>query len=698
MRQVLGMLIVLEFAAFAFASPTTPGTIKTYSTTQSIGIEWPITGDANHNAACSTQYRISGSSTWKKALPLFRVDMPSVFYGSSAYSKGPFNMFAGSILFLEQNTTYEVKLDILDPDGGSTSRTFSMKTRATPVLPTSGRTFHVATGSGGGDGSSGNPFKGMAAAEAQATAGDIFLLHAGSYGSYTFTKSGSANGQYIAWKAAGDGQVRFTKLSAASYLWIEGLTIANDNSSEIGLSSTNTSTDVVVIRNQISGYHYCICAGEASRAWYIADNVIVGNHAATESNIDGEGIQLFGQDHEVAHNSITYTSDAISCYGGTNCDFYGNDIFDISDDGIEPDYSYANIRAWENRITNAYNSAFSLQPMFGAPWYFVKNQIFGSTEPLKLRLVDRFLLAQNTFFTMRIWNQEFAQLLFSGTVKNNLWIYTGCGWGALWQAAPESLLTSQSRISPYYASYWKTDVDYNGFDWSGIGGSYYPFMWYDGSQNRNYSDVQNFSAAAGIERHGIRVNRDQIFQSYSTTYVSSSPCRYTAPVQYLTLKSGTNTAIDAGIAMPNINDGFTGSAPDLGAYECGVTPVHYGPRHLSVRGGQPAATACAPISSIGNIPNTTNNAVSAKEGIVHLSGMVGTLAYHLNRPASVKARILDQRGRTIREFEDRYQTEGTHRISMEGQGRTASEIPNGIYLLQLSIGSQSFGRKVVLVR
>ena len=37
-------------------------------------------------------------------------------------------------------------------------------------------------------------------------------------------------------------------------------------------------------------------------------------------------------------------------------------------------------------------------------------------------------------------------------------------------------------------------------------------------------------------------------------------------------------AIDAGCLLPNINDNFTGKAPDLGAYEAGVAISVYGPR------------------------------------------------------------------------------------------------------------------------
>ena len=39
-----------------------------------------------------------------------------------------------------------------------------------------------------------------------------------------------------------------------------------------------------------------------------------------------------------------------------------------------------------------------------------------------------------------------------------------------------------------------------------------------------------------------------------------------------------SVAVDRGIAIPNVTDGFTGDAPDLGALEVGADVPHYGPR------------------------------------------------------------------------------------------------------------------------
>ena len=57
------------------------------------------------------------------------------------------------------------------------------------------------------------------------------------------------------------------------------------------------------------------------------------------------------------------------------------------------------------------------------------------------------------------------------------------------------------------------------------------------------------------------------------------------PADYTTFWSGIDVAlgqnslaIDAGQALPNINDGFSGGAPDLGALEFGGAAPTYGVR------------------------------------------------------------------------------------------------------------------------
>jgi hypothetical protein len=43
------------------------------------------------------------------------------------------------------------------------------------------------------------------------------------------------------------------------------------------------------------------------------------------------------------------------------------------------------------------------------------------------------------------------------------------------------------------------------------------------------------------------------------------------------LRAGS-AAVDRGVVLNNVTDGFTGTAPDLGALEVGLPKPHYGPR------------------------------------------------------------------------------------------------------------------------
>ena len=60
----------------------------------------------------------------------------------------------------------------------------------------------------------------------------------------------------------------------------------------------------------------------------------------------------------------------------------------------------------------------------------------------------------------------------------------------------------------------------------------------------------------------IRIDHNTCFDNFDIP----NPPPASVPFQYLTLNSNCN-AVDAGIALANINDGYIGNAPDLGAFE-----------------------------------------------------------------------------------------------------------------------------------
>ena len=572
---ILFFCVLLSFSGTAVAaSNTSPGELRSYSTIYSIGLEWDIAigDDDNHNATCLTDFRKQGSAIWKEAMPLYRVDYLPVAPKNGVDNH--FNGFAGSVLFLDPGAAYEVRLRLSDPDGGVEERIVSISTNAVPTKPVNGRQFHVVPGTGGGDGSSDTPFAGIEAAQLQAQAGDIFLLHEGTYHGFADNNrilldiSGN-RGAYIIWQAAGDGFVIFDDPVRidADYIWLEGVHVRGhagvDN--EYGLLTYNSPQNVVIKGNRFTDLYYSIALNHGGEDWYIVDNVIVGDKDVVgapddSSSWGGEGIELqHTSGHTVAYNSISRVADGISS-PMHNTDIFRNEIFDTTDDGVEPDYGYANIRVWENRISNVRHNGFSFQPMNGGPWYFIRNQVAAPLEStLKLRQTSRVLLAHNIFVG---WNNALGNAwpsnvpgILTFESKNNIWISLDDDY--VW------VHTSGNSIG----SGWRTSLDYDGFDW---GNSAHAFKWGD---NDRYVTLEDFQDATGLQLNGIQINKETCFETFD---VPANP-PISMPFQHMTLKSSCN-GVDAGILLPNINDQFSGGAPDLGPFERGAPLPHYGPR------------------------------------------------------------------------------------------------------------------------
>ena len=181
--------------------------------------------------------------------------------------------------------------------------------------------------------------------------------------------------------------------------------IKNDPDQWWGIRDLSDSPSNVITRCKINYYNYgLIVKASGSNGWYIADNTIVGDKTnPLIMDLKGEGIYVENtSEHTICHNSITLTADGISCHRVRCCDIFNNDIYNVSDDGIEPDWSYANILVRQNRITNPLSAGFSFQPMFSGPWYFIRNQVMGTSSFIfKYRVVDRFLVAHNTFVSKK---------------------------------------------------------------------------------------------------------------------------------------------------------------------------------------------------------------------------------------------------------------------------------------------------------
>jgi hypothetical protein len=88
-----------------------------------------------------------------------------------------------------------------------------------------------------------------------------------------------------------------------------------------------------------------------------------------------------------------------------------------------------------------------------------------------------------------------------------------------------------------------------------------------------YSNLASFRQGTGLERNGVALTQP----IFLNTPPDSADYKRAASLLDFVLHDRSN-ALDQGIRLPNINDGYTGNAPDLGAIEHGARLPVYGVR------------------------------------------------------------------------------------------------------------------------
>ncbi len=552
--------------------PPRLGQLRTYATLHSIGIEW----STEQRGAVRVRFREEGNGNWQEGYPLYRIDYePPIPRGDGR--KDPFNGFAGSVMFLEPGQAYEVWLTLTDESGNLVDEgVVRVSTRTEPSIPEGAPRYHVVPGNGGGTGTEDDPYRGIAEAQDHAQPGDVFLLHAGEYQGFKngeiFLSKPGEEGRWIVWKAAEDGVV-FTDMVrvAASYIWIEGVHLRGDPNVEkqYGIKAYyGLQKRVVIKKNLLTDFYHGIEVYKGE-GWVITDNVIVGDKDLREClgpddeeihddngcpavTYTGEGIELFWTPgHTVAYNDISLTGDGIS-YPLENVDIFGNEIHDTTDDGIEGDYGYANVRIWQNRITNARHHGISFQPMNGGPWYVLRNQVATVRESaMKVKApLTRALVAHNLFLGWKnvITAQGYLGMQVLDSLNN---VYVSVDGRYIWEHYKDQGIVST--------------LDYDGFDWGGA-----PRAFQFGIHR--YVDLAELQADKNVELHGVVFDRNDCFETWNPKRPPEQ-----VPLEYLSLKAGC-PLVDAGTPLPNVGGAYSGSAPDLGPYERGQPLPHYGPR------------------------------------------------------------------------------------------------------------------------
>ncbi|MCX7014787.1 MAG: hypothetical protein NTW86_19940 [Candidatus Sumerlaeota bacterium] len=566
------LLAALAVCRAGFAEDAVrPGAlIEERPTLQRLGVRWTIVGDDNGNARVEVSYRKAGESAgggeWRRGLDLFRTT------GNWKPDKAPGageSLFAGSVFGLEENTDYELRLNLVDPDGGAAEKTLKMKTRATPRFDKPARVLHVVPGAGGGAGTEQDPWRGLEEADRNARPGDLFLVHQGAYKAPWTVANSGAEGTPIVWRASGDGEALIDGgeagaergISAAAGLhdvWFEGLSVRRVKWGIV----LHESVRCVVSRCKTRETEYGLTATRHSAErpcldLYVADNDMVGPSVWPRSKgiENARGIQVSGLGHVVCHNHIRGFADAIDTFDSPDCssiDIYRNDLEALTDDGIECDYSQHNVCCFENRMVNVFQG-ISEQPIHGGPVYIFRNVMRNvEKEPFKMHnSPSGALLFHNTSVKAGMPLLVMTNAPVSNFVtRNNLF---------LGGAAPYAFETT--------APMRNCDFAYDGF-----GGEWKTFLKWNGTKYVTMEEAAN----AGIYKNTVRVDPERVFAAGDMR--PQDPKVELAPATTDIRLAEGSAAIDAGERLFNINDDFAGQAPDLGAIELGRPVPHYGPR------------------------------------------------------------------------------------------------------------------------
>ncbi len=634
---------------------TSPGDFTVEpATLMSLGFEWKISGDDNRNASVDVIYRKVGDSQWHKSLPLMRQQReqigvaPGPGAATDAEPRYPLfkytaaNMFTGSILNLDPDTSYECRFTLADPDGvtGTAAKTVTVRTRKEPMPAEGGKTYHVYPV--GWDKPKQQPaFTGLMAAYYMGSAhfdyenafpprvqpGDVILVHAGLYvgdrqhymngaprpgylalgnlfdGTYYLTQSGTAE-KPIVIKAAGDGEVifdgagcqTFFNLMGANYNYFEGITFRNTNVAFLlGIKGIAGSSGFTLKHSKIYDVGRAVQADwSGSKNFYIADNIMIGRHDPNKMMSWTGAIWSKFPDYP----ELLSSEYAVKVYGQGHVVAYNyvahwHDGIDIATYGTPdgapndiPDRVPLAIDFYNNDIFNMGDNCFETDG--GARNIRVfRNRCFNSASGALS--VQPVFGGPVYFYQNLVYNSPTGSLKYiegsSGIYTyNNTIIGEGRAGPASNETFRNNLILAQGAFDPVFAITTYTNYttsDYNGFRPNpGVADS---FEWN--------------SPALGVAADFVTTPLTRRFKTMKEFSDATGQEKHSVLVDYdiftnvhkpdmtdpqhVYTTDGFDFRLKPGSAAIGAGieiPGITGSAPDLGAYETGVPIPHYGPR------------------------------------------------------------------------------------------------------------------------
>jgi len=352
-------------------------------------------------------------------------------------------------------------------------------------------------------------------------------------------------------------------------------------------------------------------------ASYVAVKVYGPGHVVAYNYVanfhDGIDIETYGNpDGSAAEGGPAYPPKAYWDRRPVAIDFYNNYMTNFHDNPFETDGGMHNIRVMRNLMLNSASHAFCNQPIIGGPAYWIRNVAYhlpgGST-----RLTGG--SAGVLFYNNTILSETAAQGASNVHWRNNLILgqnsspaifsintytnYSSSDYNGF-RPNPGAAVAFQWNSPPFSKA-----ADYSSLAGGGQGrgaggaagtgrgadaaaaagrgaapvGRGGPAVANRAIESRGFATLPEYGAATKQDQHSVLLDYDVFVKVARLDAQDRSRIQtvYKGEDLDFALRAGS-AAVDRGMKLPTVTDGFTGSAPDLGALEVGRPAPQYGPR------------------------------------------------------------------------------------------------------------------------
>lgn len=550
-------------------------------TPEQISMYLPVTGSLSALSG-TVRYRPTGSSSWAASHPIYRI--------RPAYTDIVVpDAFAGVVTGLTPGQEYTVEVTI-DVNGTPTVKTLVATTRALP-LPAGAPNKTIAAGSTSAQ---------IQAAFDGLVAGDVIQIANGTYtvSDLHIDRSGTDTQPIIIRGASRSGVLLRDASGSVLRFWNGSNVVVEDMTLEGSMvdSGTNSTSEgvrlwdgasqrrITIRRVTMRGVDKGVVSEHGTEQLLVYDCSITGNNVWTqpflETNVswNDDGIRVPGKAHAIFNNTMAGFGDTFAVgdlVENVGVHFYRNDIRWTCDDAYEGDYGLRNMSFYDNRIQNSMTLA-SFDPIHGGPVYVFRNiAINTGRSPYKFNsensghFVYNNTVVRTTGFGAHEtwgWIQPNNGDQRAWAYRNNIVIFRGPGRLFAMESGGQSPIDFTNNAWYPNSQVW----------WSNTGGSYLTMA-------EAYASLPATTPLFGTSTR--RHQNDQISESdpfvvpivLGSNYLTLVSTPYTPAVATGRAPSGS------GVEIPGITDGYSGSAPDMGAVIAGRPVPIWGDRSGTVQ-------------------------------------------------------------------------------------------------------------------